>query len=414
MTLHLAAPLEPYPDEVSFSIALRTWRRSGLPSATRFIAIAQGTALADADTLFRRVPALVPQLATATSMSSAELFQRHTLVPYWEWASRQPLGENWCGTLLAGAPSERQYFSWCWRQEAGPSFCLDCHEKDVIHLGEPYLRRAHQLPGVLVCQEHQSWLVNSCAKCAWASARSNLEYPRQRCRCGAWLRSVRPAQAGSLRAELEFARWSAQLLAYPMGTRRHPIRDSLRVLAGRAGLVVKNGFPWPTQDEMDAVVSARRSQVLRDAERFLSRVTTNLGAHVLSPMKEYQRARMPHPVEVLLCVKALAGDSDPVEDILSTQAELSARSPWQERWLAIGPRETPKRHELLLQLVEECAPSFVGWNVEELETHLGAQLGITQKAFERHRRLSAALDARLRELRKDLFSTGKPRRPRKT
>jgi hypothetical protein len=40
-------------------------------------------------------------------------------------------------------------------------FCKTCRESDLLKYGETYWRRSHQLPGVLVCPEHSSQLINS-------------------------------------------------------------------------------------------------------------------------------------------------------------------------------------------------------------------------------------------------------------
>lgn len=405
MQKHFPCRLEARDDEVFYSIVNRVSRRRVYPSSRAFAHALLGDEKVT-KAFFRRAPWGVKELADVLASTPAALYQKHTLLPFWEWGARLALpADDWAMRLQGKDALERRYhYSQLWAGEAAPRFCIHCVAADIVTYGEPHYRRRHQLPGVLVCTEHHDWLVNRCDRCGWESSRSRLEYPPIRCACGKRFFPRRPKFAASLVVESEYAKWCSELLEYELGSRKFPRRHVLRELAAYSGIQTWTKRDEPRMEEADKLARSRKSKVLRGWGRFVRRVSLANTVHVLEPVLEVDEGQQTHPVELLLGLKALMGDINVVDAVLSSERRLMAASIWQQRWNLLPGQATEERVALLSELLTKRAPDLKATSISELDRKLAAELGITRAAVLRYRVLSAQLNRKFRTLRPDLYS----------
>ncbi|WP_426400731.1 TnsD family Tn7-like transposition protein [Ralstonia sp. R-29] len=102
---------------------------------------------------------LVRQTYDSWELSSEEIADRHTPLPYYvsyatdrariaTYGAIKGNGETKAATILGHAASHVV-------APAKFRFCAQCAREDITHYGEAYWRRSFQLPGVIVCPKHQ-------------------------------------------------------------------------------------------------------------------------------------------------------------------------------------------------------------------------------------------------------------------
>jgi hypothetical protein len=390
----------PADDELFFSICNRVLRRTGMPSSHGFTLRVSGDDSASY-MLVRRAPQGLSALAEVLGCSSLELLANHTLVPYFESASPVGLSEHQVELLCRHDHPNSRYRTNCWKRQP-LRHCVECVREDLELIGEPVWRRSHQLPGVLVCVKHRTWLVHQCSVCQWESLERKLRYPRTTCPAGHAFASRKPPESLDLSLELKFARWSSELLGYAVGARTITLRATLRTLAKRRGLAAWSRDVDMPDSSAEAFTSGIRDAVLMNARTFVERVSNPVFRHLLTPALSTQHCHRPHPAAMMLCVKALAGARTPVPVALLS-AEPEDPSSWRTRYHNCRVMDPRDREKLLVSFVAERAQLQQVASANAMDEALASELGITRRAFGGWRwRLSKVANA-LRKARPDLY-----------
>lgn len=156
----------PYKDELLYSILARYHVRSGNVSIKATQKDIYGT---DSITAIMDLPShiyrIMENLPVGHHYTPEYLIANHTLYPFYaaflppDHAAKvkeSMIGDNGGSIynrigLMASSVKFNQYFK----------FCPQCAEEDMDNLGEMYWHRIHQIPGVLVCPEHNTPLYDS-------------------------------------------------------------------------------------------------------------------------------------------------------------------------------------------------------------------------------------------------------------
>ena len=157
----------PYPDEILYSVLCRYWIRAGRPSTLSVMEDFYGASW-DSSILMQRHLRRIASLLPVSSGMSAEFFLKNTTVfPYFQPFLTQKRAD-WYRRYLSNSLSDGKsyYSSLGMGQLRYPRtnylrFCAECWEEDVKNWGEPYWRRLHQLPGVMVCPVHHKPLMET-------------------------------------------------------------------------------------------------------------------------------------------------------------------------------------------------------------------------------------------------------------
>lgn len=149
----------PYEDELIGSIIIRGFRRQGR-SLKLFVEELAGAPRGSAPLLTIGWPQRFGLMAGLTPF---EVVTKHTVVPYGVAYMAEEEAARLLDKLL-GCQQNRQVGSIT--RVSSPVFntlryCPDCCRESKQRFGETYWRRLHQLPGVLVCHEHNSLLLQS-------------------------------------------------------------------------------------------------------------------------------------------------------------------------------------------------------------------------------------------------------------
>jgi len=158
---------KPYPDELLFSVIARycSYLRLNLSAFARdFFGKKSIRLRAD-------LPGALQEIAEKTYLiwghSTDDILNELTLFPYYQpflpekTASKKITGLTRGGTGSAGLVGVNSF-----RVKSPPylRFCTACRSMDLEKYGETYWRRMHQLPGTLVCLEHELPLAKSSAR----------------------------------------------------------------------------------------------------------------------------------------------------------------------------------------------------------------------------------------------------------
>lgn len=156
----------PYPDELLYSVFARYAVRAGNTSPKMTMkdlyGIATYSAVVD---LPSHIDQLVNNFPTYSKLTAEKLIYNHTLFPFYApflpvqrfemllTGMRSDYGGNLHSLtgIMAGAFSEPRFLR----------FCPTCNQYDYKLYGEYYWHRIHQVPGVLVCPEHNLPLLDS-------------------------------------------------------------------------------------------------------------------------------------------------------------------------------------------------------------------------------------------------------------
>ncbi|MFG6433719.1 TniQ family protein [Roseateles sp. LYH14W] len=398
--LRLPSGFTPADDELFFSLCNRVMPRTGMPSSHGFSLRISGQEWGTY-MLARRAPQGLSAMADLLSCSSLELLTKHTLIPYFESASPVGLSEQQVQLLCSHDHPNSRYRTASWKRQP-LQHCVECVNEDLELIGEPVWRRSHQLPGVLVCVKHRAWLVHQCSVCQWASSERKLRYPPTACPAGHAFVARKPLESLDLSVELKFARWSSELLSYPIGARTLTLRTTLRTLARRRGL----GAWYRDVDRPDslaeAYTSGLRDAVLLNARTLVERVSNPVFRHLLTPALSSQHCHRPHPAEMMLCVKALVGTKVSVPVALLS-AEPADPSSWSARYHRSRRMDPAEREKLLVSFVEERAHLQQASSTNAMDEALGKELGLSRSGFGLWRRQLCKVAQALRKARPDLY-----------
>jgi hypothetical protein len=203
---------------------------------------------------------------------------------------------------------------------------------------------------------------------------------------------------------MDFGHWSQELLAFKSRERMWPLLETLR------GIATELGFRGAGRKMREAEALARIRKhghpVLTHGVRLLGRVSVAEYAHVASLVTGSTDVRRPHPVAVMLCLKALLG---PEADVLDALREANPQflSP-ARRWLLL-----PKgRSELRVQfLIDHVRSRPIGDScVTDFYARVAAELGVGSKLVSYYRERFPAFSDFLLSARPDLFGRCKPQR----
>jgi hypothetical protein len=149
---------EPYPEEIIYSVLARFSRHLGHPSADSLNTLLFGVARHRPNITFSSNLGMLASKLPRTSRLTAEtmLFE-HTVFPYYA-AFLEPAKR---ATAIAarvapgGTDTSVSANGWKWlHADKGLRFCPECMVSMQADHGEPYWRRDHQIPTVLVCPDH--------------------------------------------------------------------------------------------------------------------------------------------------------------------------------------------------------------------------------------------------------------------
>jgi len=169
----------PYPDEILYSVFARYHARSKNRSLSATVNNLFGhEASRIVIDLPNKLGYLVDQLPPGSKITVERLIDEHTLFPFYapflpfERANqlRKSMSEKSSGGSIHGrlgiltSNIEVEFLR----------FCPLCAKEDVSLHHEPYWHRAHQLPGIFVCQKHSVFLENSTIKCSYHGKKDAL------------------------------------------------------------------------------------------------------------------------------------------------------------------------------------------------------------------------------------------------
>lgn len=169
----------PYPDELLYSICARYHQRSGHTNVghtmREWFGSRQAAAVVDLPT---RLHSIVDQLPPQTLHTAMTLVNCHTMFPLY----RPFLPMNRVKRILRLMDGEcTGNVHMTVGQTSSPvlplkylRFCPSCMNDDDRDYGESYWHRSHQLPGVRVCNRHESWLVDSDIRVGGCCSRQSL------------------------------------------------------------------------------------------------------------------------------------------------------------------------------------------------------------------------------------------------
>lgn len=160
---------DPYPDELLYSTCARLQDRMLYPNKETINAELFGSrGLSAIIALPSHLEYLVSHLPPTTTYTVDEIIDNHTLLPYYtpflpaervkrlrEEMSR-PKGSS-IHSMSGIAPCNMRALDWL-------RFCPLCALDDRKQFGECYWHRLHQIPGILVCPTHHTFLENSSAR----------------------------------------------------------------------------------------------------------------------------------------------------------------------------------------------------------------------------------------------------------
>jgi hypothetical protein len=155
-----------YPDELFYSLCARYSRRASYPNVKSVLLELLGASTASAVVdLPNRLGHFVAALPAGTSLTLDRLIHCHTLFPFFSpFLPVERVEQLRAGMRSAGGPAAHFRSGIMASPIPQPThlkFCPECARVSVAEFGEAYWRRLHQLPGVIVCPTHQTFLENS-------------------------------------------------------------------------------------------------------------------------------------------------------------------------------------------------------------------------------------------------------------
>lgn len=152
----------PRPDELLYSVLARFSWRLQITGGKRLNLILFGTTGVNAlCELPRRLDLLRSRIPSIHPLSRANLLQEFTLSPFFAPFLEPRRADALAEVLLSNAGQHRVRRSYATDRKAGFRACPKCVAEDLAYDGEPYWRRVHQVPGVIVCSQHRMFLVET-------------------------------------------------------------------------------------------------------------------------------------------------------------------------------------------------------------------------------------------------------------
>ena len=155
----------PYDDELLYSVLARYCSESNRgPHKLACVLFGKCFLILRAD-----LPCALSSVANKTwptwGMSAETILRAMTLFPYYEPFLPEKARENRKQALISG-PCRSNIGTKAFRvsQPIYLRFCVQCRAGDLHEFEETYWRRVHQLPGVLVCPDHGTPLISTCAR----------------------------------------------------------------------------------------------------------------------------------------------------------------------------------------------------------------------------------------------------------
>lgn len=156
---------KPYDDELLYSIIARYFAHVGGlrgGSIEQFFGRRSVTAQVDLPCSLGR---FAENAAPLWGLTAENIAERHTLFPYYTYFANETVKKEAMKTIVSergtGLHSILGINRSLVRIPQFLRYCPECVSQDFDEWGETYWRRAHQLPGVLVCTDHKGWLANS-------------------------------------------------------------------------------------------------------------------------------------------------------------------------------------------------------------------------------------------------------------
>ena len=156
----------PLPDELLYSVLARYQDRIRFPSQRAVLNTTFGRSTITAVVeLPGRIGALLDRLAPGHPYRAADLVRHHTTLPYYaRFVAPDRVQDALHRMRATGAGGLAEILGIRASTVPTPThlqFCPECLDRDEAKHGEPYWRRAHQLPGVWLCLEHDAVLWRS-------------------------------------------------------------------------------------------------------------------------------------------------------------------------------------------------------------------------------------------------------------
>ncbi|SDI39220.1 TniQ protein [Paraburkholderia steynii] len=155
---------QPYEDELLYSVIARYMQATIVDTPSKVTRLLFGRSVTPKVELIFGLDTLARQTHDTWNLSAYEIAQYHTFLPYFIAFAPEQRKE---AALVSVASSRRTSLSAASLGITGYTrvdrptkfrFCPQCATEDIARVGEPYWRRAHQLPGVFICLKHKSLL----------------------------------------------------------------------------------------------------------------------------------------------------------------------------------------------------------------------------------------------------------------
>ena len=156
----------PFPDELLYSLCARYAARMKYPAKSALIRELLGSPMRSPVVDFpRHLDHLIAVLPPSHRFTLERLLNHHTLLPYFSpfflQDSQADIVQSMKGGNGAGFYHRFGFFSAGVVWPAWLRFCPLCVPQDTQRFGQPFWRRLHQVPGVLVCPDHRVFLQDS-------------------------------------------------------------------------------------------------------------------------------------------------------------------------------------------------------------------------------------------------------------
>lgn len=155
----------PYPDEWWYSVICRYYVHSSRQEQKNIVdelydsgdGLTPHSVLIPNRTISNTIKKLPPGL-----LDFKHVLLEHTLFPYYtRFFSEEKIEEYFTALEKGNSMRIRNVVIRSMEGKEGLYYCPDCYREDIEKYGEPYWRRAHQIPSMSICLKHQRRLVTS-------------------------------------------------------------------------------------------------------------------------------------------------------------------------------------------------------------------------------------------------------------
>ncbi|WP_084327659.1 TnsD family Tn7-like transposition protein [Salinarimonas rosea] len=279
----------PFPDELLYSIIARYHRHtcSPGPKATLEDLFRNRSVKASVD-LQGHLGALAGRLPPGIGLNAETLARKHTLLPYYTAYQRPEVARAALEAVTRGTTEGLHLrlgiATWVVRAPVTLRFCPACDAETLAARGERCWRRAHQLPGVLVCPDHGGALRDSTVV-PRATGQHDFVAATEEV-CGPAEPPSWAANPACMELLGRIARGSAQLLSAP-----HPGRDIAGTEAAVHAAIAVRGLARPTGRPHRQRLEALRDAVLAPLRGVLAQASED--GWLLRLTRRHRRAAPP-------------------------------------------------------------------------------------------------------------------------